>query len=168
MKRTELSKALKAPSITYFSTLFIGLILGLFFIHPQAGKDIIDIEQEAFPLFSKVFLNNAIIVVAIYLSSIFTKYFSIFIYASNGIAHGITLGWIISSNIKLLILMLPHGIFEIPCLLATGLIVYKGESFIRNNPKKFFLYLTIHILAILFCALVEVFITPAIYGWLAM
>ena len=47
----------------------------------------------------------------------------------------LTLRLIVQTNIRLLLLLLPHGIFEIPNILATGYILSRNEESIRKNIK---------------------------------
>ncbi len=151
----------KVPALIYFCFLFVGTVIGFLFIHPQAEGGVSDLSKISADNFWKIFFNNALIIVVIYFSALFTKMVAWTIYAMNGIRHGIVLGWIIRYDLHLIALMLPHGFFEIPCILLTGIIVQRGKALSRERPMQFFKYLILHILSIGFCAFIEAFVTPA-------
>ena len=150
---------LKIPSLIYFGVMCIGMLLGAFVLESIPGE-LIDLQSQSITNFISIFLTNGFAILLIYISCIFTNKYAYFTYGLNGLLHGITFGIVLKNYPLLFLLVIPHGIFEIPCILASGYIVSKGEMFIRNNVKRFFKILLIHELCILFCAFLEAFITP--------
>ena len=150
---------IKKPAILYGGFLVAGIMLGVFVLNPTFGETH-DLSSQSVSNFKSIFFTNGGIVLLIYLSCIFTRIYAYLTYSVNGLIHGIYFGWIIKTNIALMFLVIPHGIFEIICILASGYIVSKGETYIRNNFKKFITLLFFHELAILLCAVIEAFITP--------
>lgn len=151
---------LKRPLLIYLISLGLGLVLGIYVLQPEIGEQIEDLYAIALENFVSIFSANATIILMIYVSCIFTKLYAYFTYSINGIVQGIIVGWILISDVGLFWLFLPHGIFEIPCILATSYIVYKEESYIRANFMKFLRMLALHELAVLGCAIIEAYITP--------
>lgn len=149
------------PSKIYFLAMALGIIVGLIFEKPlmETGYNNFN-EIYGIDKFIELFKNNGFLICVFYISIIFTNRVAYCLYGVNGMVLGYTVGFILKSNIGLLLLLLPHGIFEIPCILATGYIVNKGEKFIRTNFKKYVLIFLLHILFVAFCAAIEAFVTP--------
>lgn len=152
---------LKKPAKIYFFTMLIGILISLIFEKAYVDNG----HHNFFDMFGvdnflSIFKNNLLIILQFYISIIFTNKIAYWLYAVNGVALGYSIGIVLKSNIKLFLLILPHGIFEIPCILATGYIIYKGEKFIRTNFKKYALIFFLHTVMVAFCAAVESFITP--------
>lgn len=159
-KQSKLVNTLKLPAEIYFSFLAVGVCIGMFLVSPQEGEGISDLKEIAVSNFISIFTRNATVVIVLYISTVFTKLVAWFIFAINGIVHGVVLGWVLTYNTQLLWLMFPHGLFEIPCILLTGIVISKGERFARENTKKFILYLGVHLIGIGICAAIEAFVTP--------
>ena len=160
--RREGWKHFKVPVLIFSPSLLLGVILGVFAIQPSSAT--VDIATNQMSTFSSILLTNSTIIISIYISVIFTSYYAYFVYALNGIVLGLFTGWIFSTDAQLLWLLIPHGVFEIIYLLATGFILSKGEHFIRNNFKRYLLLLFIHLVAVFICTIIEAFITPTIYN----
>lgn len=156
----KIASHMKIPAVLYFSAMAIGIVVGLFFVSPSVGEKITDLNLLKTEKFIEITLDNCGIIFLVYLSIIFSKKYAYFMYLFNGIVLGIVIGWIINSNLMLLLLILPHGIFEIPNILATGYIVDKGELYVRTNFKSYIKILLCHQVVTVFCAFVEAFITP--------
>ncbi len=158
---------IKWPLIDFSIALMCGIALGIWLISPSitdgAGLESINNSRG----FLAVFSTNAIVIVTVYISIIFTKFYAYFVYILNGGILGLYTGWILTTDISLLILLIPHGLFEIPCLLATGYVLRKGETFVRKNGNKFWGCLCVHIIAVAICALIEVYATPVMYEMIA-
>ncbi len=149
------------PAKIYFAAMAIGVVVGLLFEKAVIYKAYNNFDEiYGMEKFIELFKNNSFLICVFYFSVIFTNRVAYCLYGVNGIALGYTVGFILKSNLGLLLLLLPHGIFEIPCILATGYIVCKGEKFIRMNFKKYILVFLLHILFVAFCATIEAFVTP--------
>ncbi|NLY32112.1 MAG: hypothetical protein GX065_04870 [Firmicutes bacterium] len=147
-----------AKTAALFALFFIiGCLLSLF-IKASPGES--NLTASAFENLKAIALKNCLLIVTIYLSVIFTKLYGYGVCCVNGLILGLTCGWIVQTNIRLLLLLLPHGIFEIPNILATGYILSQNEESIRKNIKGYAAVLGAHLLFTLFCAVIEVFITP--------
>lgn len=151
---------MKLPAILFFSAMVVGIVAGLFLVSPSVGEKVANLSAIKAEKFFEIVLNNCGIILLVYLSIIFSKKYAYFVYCFNGITLGIIIGWIINSNLMLLLLIVPHGIFEIPNILATGYIVNKGEHYVRTNFKSFIKVFLYHQIITVFCAFVEAFITP--------
>lgn len=156
----KITQYMKLPAILFFSAMVVGTLVGLYLISPEVGEKVANLSAIKTQKFFEIALNNCGIVLFVYLSVVFSKKYAYFIYCFNGITLGIIIGWIINSNLMLLLLILPHGIFEIPNILATGYIVNKGENYVRKNFKSFIKVFLYHQIITIFCAFVEAFITP--------
>lgn len=151
---------IKAPTYIFFSLLLLGFMIGYFIISPHVGKSVTNLRIIDSYLFWSILRNNMVIIAVIYISIVFTNKLVYFSWAFNGLLLGIIIGWIFKTNIYLLLLIIPHGLFEIPNILATGYIAIKGEIFARTNFKKFIIVFFVHEIATVICALIEGFITP--------
>ena len=141
-----------------FSLFFlIGCLLSML-IKATPGEG--NLTSSSFENLKTIALKNCLLIVTVYLSVIFTKVYGYGVCCINGLILGLTCGWIVQTNIRLLLLLLPHGIFEIPNILATGYILSRNEESIRKNIKGYAAVLGAHLLFTLFCAVIEVFITP--------
>lgn len=154
------TKYMKLPAILFFSAMVVGIIAGVFFISPSVGEKVANLSAIKVEKFFEIALNNCSIILLVYLSVIFSRKYAYFVYCFNGITLGIIVGWIINSNLMLLLLIIPHGIFEIPNILATGYIVAKGENYVRTNFKTYIKIFLYHQISTIICALIEAFITP--------
>lgn len=159
----KISQYFKIPSLIYSSLFILGALIGVFSM-PRAGSNQIQsLNLVTINNFVHIVTKNALIILLIYISIIFTNKIAYFIYAQNGLLLGITCAWIIKISPKLLLLIIPHGIFEIPCILATGFILTKGELYIRENFRKCSCIFLIHISAVILIAAIEVFCTPLLW-----
>lgn len=163
IKDKKLSSIMKLPALLFFVSALLGIIIG-FFILKQSGFTNMKFEIDKPKTFFSILCTNSSIVLSVYISVVFTKYYAYFVYILNGITLGVYLGWILQQNITLILLVLPHGIFEIPCLLATGIIVYLGETYVRNNFKNCCKILAVHLCFVVGCAIIETYVTPLIYN----
>jgi len=109
-----------------------------------------------------IFGRNAVIIATIYITVVFSVMIPRVILGVNGFTFGLFLAWILKFDPNLLWLIVPHGILEIPCLLACGYVMKLGESFIRNNFSRYVSLFGLHMIAVLFAALVETYVTPYI------
>ena len=150
----------RKPLLMFVISAVIGCIVGFAFISPEITE-----TPNAIPLFDlSIFVDiaktNCVIILTIYLASIFTKWYGYFIFLFNGLHLGVYVGWILRFDISLLWLILPHGFMEIAVIVATGFIIEEGDAFVRANVRKYFLLLFLHLLATACCAGIEAFITP--------
>jgi len=153
----KIQKYLAKTASLYAVFFFIGLLLSIFLETPAGGDSLTFTKLENL---KTIAMKNSFLIVTIYLSVIFTKLYGYGVCCINGGILGLTCGWIVQTNIRLLLLLLPHGIFEIPNILATGYILSKNEQSIRKNIKSYAAILGAHVLFTLFCAVIEVYITP--------
>lgn len=149
----------------YVLAVGIGLVVGILY-YPEADsiKKIEELQMESQLI--RIFIQNGFVISLIYVVSIFAPLLGILIVFRNGYVLGITLAWIIKTELSLLLLILPHGIFEIPCFLFAGIIIKNGKCLFENMPLKFLKYWSIHILCVFLIALIEVYITPSVYSML--
>ena len=144
----------------YVSALFVGFILAMFIFRPTNVESSSTLSLFDTRRFIQIATTNCLLILSIYIFSIITKWYGYFIFISNGFTLGCYLAWILKSNISLMWLILPHGIFEIPIVLLTAFIVTAGDQYVQKNIKKYFLMLGIHLVATLICAAIEAYITP--------
>lgn len=158
---------IKFPFLLFVTGLLFGLVIGILtdsiFLADEV-KGISTIISSSQKKFFEVFSKNAIIIVTIYLTAAFTKYYAYFNYVLNGLVLGCICIWAIKVNALLLLLVVPHGILEIPCILGTGYIVVKGKQFVNEKFYKYVWTLMVHLIFIFVSAFIECFITPQIYG----
>jgi len=160
--KLNLSDGLIRATYIFLASLFVGIIMGLIFYQ----EELIYPVQIVFGMrdFIDIVTRNAIVLILIYVSMVFTKYYAYFVYAINGLVLGVVISWIIQSDLMLLLLILPHGVFEMPLLLHTSHHIEKGELYIRENMCQYFKDISIHLLLVIICAVIEVYITPRVYN----
>ena len=147
----------------YFLFFLIGNLFALFNVqHNDIDINKININEK-YELFRIVFKNISVITI-IYIIAMFNSYFSSFIIAKNGFILGYTITRIIRNNAILLALIIPHGIFEIPCFLLCSYVIVNGKSLFRNNPNSLIKYWIMHSFFVFFIAVIEVYITPFIFN----
>lgn len=157
----------KQPLIYFSIALLVGGIVG-FLINPMfehtniadTSKLILMAQKKLF----KIFSGNVFIIFCVYISIVFTNKYAYFTYILNGCLLGIILSWILQTNLMLFMLILPHGILEIPCILGTGYILKKGKKFIEENFNKYIMILAFHVLFVFISAFIESYITPVIFS----
>ncbi len=148
--------------IVFAIALLVGILISIFKNDSFSGTINYEINKGQF--FIKILVRNCVIVLVSYVLVIFIKKFTYSIIAFNGLALGIIIGKTLINSAGLLWLIIPHGIFEIPNILAIGYIIEKGENFIRNNTRSFWKVLAIHEGYTVFCAIIEAFVTPLFLG----
>ena len=152
LRMRNIINSLRIPLLLLTISLISGFLVGSFFIEP------------AISLFWNILSTNSLVILSIYVSLVFTPYYAYGAYLLNGLVLGVYIGWIVQTDLALLLLIIPHGVFEIPCILATGVMLHKGEIFIRSNFKIYCIYIVIHMVAVMLCAVIEAYITPVIYS----
>lgn len=157
----------KQPFIYFSISLIVGLLLGVV-VHPMFThtnvKDTSQLILSAQKKLFQIFSGNALIIIGVYFSIVFTNKYAYFTYILNGCVLGIFCSWVMQTNVLLFTLIVPHGILEIPCILGTGYMVKKGKQYIENNFNKYILVLGIHVSLIFVSAFIESYITPVIYS----
>lgn len=155
-------QGIKKAIMYFLLSLLFGFIIGFFL--PQEMSE--ELGEVFFGLkdFSIISMRNIGIILVIYLSMIFTKYYAYFTYALNGGVLGVLVSWILQTDLRLILLIVPHAIFEIPLFLYTSHLLEKGEFWIRKNIKIYFKTIAYHCLLTLLCALIEVYATPRIFN----
>ena len=154
-------KYMKAPLAFFIPSLIIASLLGYYVLSPEVSGSVANLSAARFSTFVGIATTNCAIIIIIYISVVFTKKIAYYMYILNGLSLGIFIGWILRFNKSLLFLIIPHGVFEIPLLLATGYIVFMGEEYIRKNFRKYILILCMHLLGMVICAFIEAYITTA-------
>lgn len=149
--------------ITVFFLFFmIGILLAIL-INPESG-DIVNLDKHK--SFRKILNNNMMLILIIYITSLLSPIPPVIIIAQNGLVLGVSITWVIKFNPRLLILLLPHGIFEIPSILATAFIINKGRILFRNNPRVFIKLLLMHLFVTILLAIIESYITPELIRYI--
>ncbi|MBS4534511.1 stage II sporulation protein M [Clostridium sp. D2Q-14] len=149
--------------ITIFFLFFVIGILVAILINPESG-DITNLDK--YKSLRKILNNNVILILIIYVISILSPIPPIIIIAQNGLVLGASITWIIKFNPILLILLLPHGIFEVPSILATAFIINRGRNLFRDDPRVFVKILFIHLLVTILLAIIEAYITPELIRYI--
>lgn len=146
----------------YAFAVIAGMVGGcLTFSGESSINDIGEIDKQS--NFLKISLTNAFVITLVYVVSAFLPLIGKIIIFRNGCILGATIGWVLKTNAILMLLILPHGIFEIPCLLFTGVIIANGKEWFRKEPARFLKYWFFHILSVFLIAIIEVYVTPFIY-----
>jgi uncharacterized membrane protein SpoIIM required for sporulation len=144
----------KSVNCIYLIGIIIGIVISFFILPESNGKNnFLNLSN------TNIIARNLMVLFVIYISSVVSKMIFKFIILKNGFVLGITLGWIFIINYKLLIFIIPHGIFEIPCFLSTGYLLNDGETLFKNNPLKLLKYLVVHVFFIIIIGLIEKYFT---------
>ncbi len=150
--------------LVYGIALCVGVVVSFLMEAPQNNYVDNLILLANFKNLRDIFLQNSFVIVLIYVISFFNSYLPFFIIIQNGCILGVTISWIFQNNISLLLLILPHGVFEIPCLLASAFIIVKGKKLFKNNPQRIVKALGQHVALVFLVALIEVYVTPIVYN----
>ncbi|ASJ06956.1 stage II sporulation protein M [Thermococcus pacificus] len=137
------------------------------------------ISDSSFQNFIKIFTNNSLVALFMFISGLFFGLGPWFIMAFNGLVVGLvvlavhrTAGMPMS---QVILALVPHGVIEIPAIAIAGVagIVWyrelvKGEGepaerFKRGMMEGFKLYL-LSVALLLVAALVEAYVTPKVAG----
>lgn len=152
-RKNNTNKALFIFFISLFVSFFISLCLNT---NTQEIKftDINEIDT-----FFHILKNNTVCFIWI-LSGIFLSRYIVYIYL---MLNGLTLGALISkfSNIKYLLLIIPHGVTEMSAFIFTSIIVLNIIQSKKFTVKSIYLLLIAY-LAIVLSAIIESSITPFI------
>ncbi|AWI35375.1 hypothetical protein BA81_14486 [Bacillus safensis FO-36b] len=148
------NKLLKKIIIIFSTSVLIGYIYGKIFLSPSS----ITIREIDYTYFiSHITINNLMCILLMilisFLGSIFVKTFII--------ANGILIGLVISKfqSLSYLLLLIPHGLIEIPALLFLAYVLL--QTLDRNKfDKRTLKGISVSVALILLGALVESFITP--------
>ena len=161
LRMRNIINSLRIPLLLLTISLISGFLVGSFFIEPAIS---FNGSNSSKALFWNILSTNSLVILSIYVSLVFTPYYAYGAYLLNGLVLGVYIGWIVQTDLALLLLIIPHGVFEIPCILAAGVMLHKGEIFIRSNFKIYCIYIVIHMVAVMLCAVIEAYITPVIYS----
>ncbi len=156
-------KSLTLLKIYIGCTVVFFLILAgaYYYTDPTASKNLLNIEVV--PSFNHIFLNNVkVALLLIFLAPLTLGFGTIIILVINALVLGSFCGSI-KNDLNLIVLVLPHGIIEVPILILAASVGYK--LFLDLIQKKFkgmfFLnYLLIIIIGLLIAACIETFVTP--------
>lgn len=155
--------------------LILGLILGFLFSLKQS--DITTQEVYIPDNAIKLFANNISAMGNIAIGFFSFGIISIILLISNGVFIGLTVSEKLSSGMSILeiiIKILPHGIFEIPAIIASGVIGLKSMKLlirVLSSQKKFseefvimvkdiFVLLIVVIFLTIISSIIEIYITP--------
>jgi len=141
----------------------LGIFLGFFIFPPEEDNPLVPFVVQSYYFFDIIRINTRLLFL-IYFSFVFTKYYALFTYAYNGLVLGIFMGWSLSLNPLLLMLIIPHGLFEIPLFLSTAIYVDKGEAYIRTHAVKYMKDFLCHLVFLVIMAGFEAFLTPRIFN----
>jgi stage II sporulation protein M len=147
----KLKEYLKLPVYAYILSFLLGIIItaGIYFFNSSERG--VPLTPQAFGLstsheWSYIIQNNIKVSITLFISGIVLYAGPLFFLGFNGLVHGILLVLSVQSGgvtglEKYLILMGPHGIFEIPALLfSTGAgIVLSRELLTIINFRSFFI-----------------------------
>ena len=151
---------MKKPSCFFAVAFIAGLLVDYYLLKTNIESNFVLKEIDGISTFVKVVKTNCIIIATIYISAAFTDKYAYFAYLINGIVLGMAIGWILRTNISLIMLIIPHGIFEILNILSTGYIAQKGRLMVKNKLKKYIICFFTQEVFTVFCAFIEAFITP--------
>ncbi len=166
---------------------FAGIVLGVAYAYSnpeRAGEFVARLAREIGPIsgdtfenFVRIFFHNSWVALLVLLSGLFFGIGPWVIVMFNGVVVGVVSGFLTWSGLsfeKLVLSLIPHGIFEIPGFFLAGAAgiewyrnVRESESpaagFLRGLRKALKLYiLTLGLLLI--AAFVEAYVTPKIAG----
>lgn len=120
-------------------------------------------------------IDNNLLVCGLIISGFFTFGLTTILYLFT---NGLILGESIMNNLdfgvlKIVLLILPHGIFEIPALIVSGVIGFKGialipqlfhkkniSNFIKDYFTNILLLLIVVMLFVMISGLIETYLTP--------
>ncbi|MFC4077343.1 stage II sporulation protein M [Salinithrix halophila] len=148
--------------VPFFFSLFAGLFYGWIFLEPvEAEIKTIDKIQALYSILVRNITCVGTLVITIFIGTIFIKVF----YMVNGLVIGLTISKF--QSISYVIMILPHGLVEIPAFLYLGYILLKADhanSFNLTTLKGILGSVFLLILG----AVIEAYITPevvsAIFG----
>jgi len=168
-------------------TFFSGIILGVAYSYLEPGgseefllmlfEELGPLSENAFDNFTMIFTHNVIAAFLVLVSGLFFGLGPWLMVAFNGLVVGIVVGFLVRSGApveKIVLGIVPHGVFEIPAFILAGTAGIVWYESIKNSeePAKGFkegmkkalkLYaLTVGMLLI--AALVEAYVTPKVAG----
>jgi uncharacterized membrane protein SpoIIM required for sporulation len=142
--------------LLFIVSLGVGFIFGM-----HGSKQSLNIKEftmvDSYIAFMKILLRNSMAFLILFTGIFFGKAIIYFFFCLNGYI----LGLVVSKFNKLidLITILPHGIFEIGSFMVTG---YFLICFIQIKDKKYLKLAGLMYFGIVFSAVIESFITPAL------
>ena len=179
LTKENLKEKLKLPIYSYILSFFIGLLIVAVMGFFKPGTLMEEINPEKFMLNASltwwfIITNNIKVLISLFISGIVLYIGPILTLGMNAFIHGLLLWVSIQTSgamgaVKYLILMVPHGIFEVPALLfGTGagiglsrelrnLIIWR----VINKSKLYeaFIFLFIAFCLILIASVVETQVT---------
>lgn len=146
--------------------MLLGMIIGYFFLlySQTSNKSSFEFFKEADfigkrPTFTNIFFHNLIVGFLLYLGCIYGKMITRFLLIINGISFGIVIASYFFTDISSMVLLslVPHGIFEIPCLIICGAYGLEKKKIIdiKNETIKLGIIIAIFALA----AIIEVYVS---------
>jgi stage II sporulation protein M len=179
LTRENLKEKLKLPIYAYILGFFIGLIIVIVinFFKPDAPMGALNPEKfkmDTSMTWWSLIINNIKVLITFFISGIVLYIGPLLTIGINGFVHGLLLWASIQSSgamgvVKYLILMVPHGIFEVPALLfgagagiilsheIRNLIIWK----VMNKSKLYeaFIFLLIAFGLLLIASIIETQLT---------
>jgi len=170
--------------LVFLASSFVGYALGVASPNTaiEAVKKLIEqigpISDSSFENFVKIFTNNSMVALFMFLSGLFFGLGPWFIMAFNGLMVGLVVLAVHRSGMPLgqiLLGLLPHGVIEIPAIAiagVAGIVWYRelvrgegepAERFKRGAVEGVKLFL-LSVALLLVAALIEAYVTPKVAG----
>ncbi|MCE0741018.1 stage II sporulation protein M [Bacillus sp. G16] len=139
----------------------IALFTAYFYTDPVSNVN--NLNRNIRPNFIGIFLNNIkVATLLVFLGPLTLSLGTIAVLIINGLILGNAIGNI-KDNLNLLLLVIPHGIIEVPVLLlaaSVGMKLTLDLLLLKINLKFTFKYIAIIFLGLIIAAMLETFITP--------
>ncbi|MBT2633988.1 stage II sporulation protein M [Pseudomonas sp. ISL-88] len=139
----------------------IALFTAYFYTDPVSNVN--NLNRNIQPDFFQIFFNNIkVATLLVFLGPLTLSLGTIAVLIINGLILGNAIGNI-KDNLNLLLLVIPHGIIEVPVLLlaaSVGMKLTLDLLLLKINLKFTFKYTAIIFLGLIIAATLETFITP--------
>ncbi|ATL41283.1 MULTISPECIES: stage II sporulation protein M [Bacillus amyloliquefaciens group] len=139
----------------------IALFTAYFYTDPASNVN--NLNRNIRPDFFQIFFNNIKVAsLLVFLGPLTLSLGTIAVLIINGFILGNAIGNI-KDNLNLLLLVIPHGIIEVPVLLlaaSVGMKLTLDLLLLKINLKFTFKYIGIIFLGLMIAAMLETFITP--------
>nr|MDH3078248.1 stage II sporulation protein M [Bacillus velezensis] len=139
----------------------IALFTAYFYTDPASNVN--NLNQNIRPDFFQIFFNNIKVAsLLVFLGPLTLSLGTIAVLIINGLILGNAIGNI-KDNLNLLLLVIPHGIIEVPVLLlatSVGMKLTLDLLLLKINLKFTFKYIGIIFLGLIIATMLETFITP--------
>jgi len=168
-------------------TFFFGIILGVAYsyLRPESAgefvmrlaKEIGGLSESPFENFVRIFAHNAGVSLLVLVSGLFFGLGPWLMILFNGVVVGVVAGFFVKSGFpaeKIVLALVPHGVFEIPAFVlagTAGIVWYRSirdaeepaKGFKEGMKKALKLY-TLTAGMLLIAAFVEAYVTPKVAG----